>query len=334
MTMRGRGGGAKLVGTLLREARISAGLSQRDMAMVSGVSLGAIRDLEQGRTACPAWGTLESLAAVAHMDRSRLAELICPAQGRPAPVRVCVLGPLVASRDGVDIPLGAARQRTILGLLALGWRAGVGMGEIIDLLWGERPPPTAITIVHGCISRLRHLLEPAGHPSSPRSTVQMVADRYHLSADVHLDLLEFLALAGRARRAAEVGEVERACSLFERSLAMWRGDACAGLDLPSHHPGLADISRRRDEIVRQYTRVALAHGPPHGVLPHLQSLCDREPYDESAHAALMSALASAGRPAEALLVFHRLRRLLDSDLGIRPGTQVTSAYIQIIRHCP
>jgi DNA-binding SARP family transcriptional activator len=66
-------------------------------------------------------------------------------------------------------------------------------------------------------------------------------------------------------------------------------------------------------------------------LPPLRALCAREPFNEQAHAILMTALAATGQQAAAIGVFSELRRRLDRELGIRPGPQVAAAHLRILR---
>jgi pentatricopeptide repeat protein len=310
----------KLLGLRLREARLATGLSQRQLAIAAGVSVGTVRDLEQGRTTRPAWGTLERLTGAMRISAPS-----------PADLCVAILGPLVISSRGTEIALGPARQRAVLGLMVLCQPAGVSTCELVDVLWGERPPPTAVTVVQGCISRLRYLLGAGQRERDRRRLIEMTGGRYRLAAEVRLDIAEFVSTAARAGQAAEDGDHDLACGLYETSLAVWRGPVLGDVEIPRDHPVLVDLCRRHDDVVRRYARVALSRGVPERVLPQMRMLCDRERYDESAHAVLMTALASAGRAAEALDVFDRLRRRLDDELGIRPSEELASVHLQILR---
>src|ERR1700678_3176972 len=64
------------VGVLVRERRRSAGITQRELAAAAGVSIGALRDLEQGRTWCPRWGVLTAIADALGIDWHERAELV------------------------------------------------------------------------------------------------------------------------------------------------------------------------------------------------------------------------------------------------------------------
>ncbi len=69
-----------------------------------------------------------------------------------------VLGPLVLERDGQLIPLSSDRQRTLLALLLMADGAPVSRDRLIDELWGEHPPPIAVSALHVHLSKLRELL--------------------------------------------------------------------------------------------------------------------------------------------------------------------------------
>jgi DNA-binding SARP family transcriptional activator len=77
---------------------------------------------------------------------------------------VSVLGPLTVTRDRAAVALGSVRQRAVLGLLALHHGTCLHREAIIDALWAERPPASAVAEVQGYISRLRQLLRPGIRP--------------------------------------------------------------------------------------------------------------------------------------------------------------------------
>jgi transcriptional regulator with XRE-family HTH domain len=56
------------IGQLLRVHRWAAGLSQRQLAERAGMSLGAIRDLEQGRTRLPQRRFVDAMVAALNLS--------------------------------------------------------------------------------------------------------------------------------------------------------------------------------------------------------------------------------------------------------------------------
>ena len=124
-------------GTLLRAHRSASGLTQQELASQVGLSVAAIRDLEQGRRLRPRPVSLRGLARALGLEPTQADELEQAAlragdPGRPPEecrgLRLTVLGPLAARHvAGPRIKLGPPRQRAVLGLLALnpnGWCTG------------------------------------------------------------------------------------------------------------------------------------------------------------------------------------------------------------------
>ena len=75
---------------------------------------------------------------------------------------VRLLGAIEASADGIPLPLGGPRQRAVLADLALHAGQTVATAQLIDDLWGERPPASAAHTLETYVSRLRHALSTSG----------------------------------------------------------------------------------------------------------------------------------------------------------------------------
>src|SRR4051812_49609899 len=71
-----------------------------------------------------------------------------------------VLGPLELRNGDESLPLAGAKQRGLLALLLVHANHVVSRDRLIDELWGEKPPETAVESVQVYVSRLRKLLPP------------------------------------------------------------------------------------------------------------------------------------------------------------------------------
>src|SRR3954471_9448736 len=71
-----------------------------------------------------------------------------------------LLGPVEVVAGGSAVPLGGPKQRALLTLLLLHAGDRAARDRLIDSLWGERPPASAVTALHGYVSNLRKVLEP------------------------------------------------------------------------------------------------------------------------------------------------------------------------------
>ena len=329
-------------GALVRDGRRATGLTQQQLAVAAGVSVGALRDLEQNRTARPHRETAGRLRAALGLGPDQPADRAGrgagagdrsagDAGGRHGAVRVCVLGPLAAWRGGARVELGPARQRAVLGLLAVRPDVALHRDAIVEALWDGDPPDSAIKMVQGYVGRLRQQLDPGRSPGDRDGVLVSAGVRYQLHAGAgQFDVIAFTQLTGGARAARRRGDAAAACEMYAQALSLWRGAPLADVDLLSGHPAVTDLARRRAEVVTDFAETAVGVGLPDRVLPHLRALADSDPLDERAHAWLMLALAGTGQQAAALAVYDRLRRRLDEELGIGPGAELVRAHERVL----
>ncbi len=342
---RKKGATRQTAGVLTRAHRQACGLTQRQLATKAGVSLGALQDLEQGRTVRPRQELLARLAEALQLSPSQYREFVavpekCHAASPHQPnasadefpeLRVEVLGPLALWRRGQPVDVVPVRQRAVLGLLALHADTHLHRTAIVSALWGEDPPATADAMIQAQVSRIRRLMEP-GRGWAGNVWLSWDGSGYRLSpGSVQLDVTDFGELTRHARQAAAAGNLTHACEWYERALRLWRGQALDDIDVLRGHPAVIGLNRWRDTVVIEYAAAAAGVGLEDQVISHLEALAAREPLDERSHAHLMVTLAALGRQAEALRVYQALAGRLDSDLGVRPGPELTAAHLRVLR---
>ncbi|WP_245237237.1 BTAD domain-containing putative transcriptional regulator [Streptomyces iakyrus] len=234
-----------------------------------------------------------------------------------------ILGTTQALRsDGSVVPVGGARLRALLTVLAL--RAGrtVPVGLLVDEVWCGQPPADAPGALQALVGRLRRALG-AG-------AVASVEGGYRLAATPDdVDLHRFERLAGEGLRALADGDPAKAAVVLDDALALWRGPALA--DLPDRVAEAARLDTRRLDVLRARHAAALALGQAEQSLPELTALCDGHPLDEPLQALRLRALRDAGRAAEALDAFEEVRRLLADRLGADPGPELRSLHAELLR---
>jgi DNA-binding SARP family transcriptional activator/tetratricopeptide (TPR) repeat protein len=215
--------------------------------------------------------------------------------------------------------MGPVRQRAVLAVLALGRGLPVRRDALVDALWPQDPPPTAVNIVQGHVSELRRLLGGNGVLGWTGESYQL-----RLSA-AELDVLAFDELARQAGTAARSGNAIGACGLYERALGLWHGEPAADVSALSRSPLVTALSAQRSAVVVAFAQVACEAGQGGRALGELRALAEREPLDERAHAWLMRALAGSQQRAAALEVFAACRARLDEQLGVEPGPELARA---------
>ncbi|MCQ4210243.1 AfsR/SARP family transcriptional regulator, partial [Streptomyces longispororuber] len=227
------------------------------------------------------------------------------------PVRYRILGTTQAIRDdGTAVPVGGARLRALLTVLALRPGRTVPAAVLVDEVWGAEPPADAPGALQALIGRLRRALG-SGAIASADGGYRLTA------APDDIDLFRFERLTGDGARAHADGNAAKAADLLDDALALWHGPALA--DLPDRTAEAARWDARQLDARRTRLAARLALGLADTVLPELTALCDAHPLDEPLQALRLRALRDAGRPAEALAAYDHVRRDLVDRLGADPG---------------
>jgi DNA-binding SARP family transcriptional activator len=319
--------------------RKAAGLTQRQLAEAAQLSVGVVRDLEQGLTARPRPDSIRRLTAAlstarrhngaSYSDRTSQAGRLGAAD---AVLEVSILGVITAARDGQRLPLGPARRRAVLGLLAASQGETVSRARLTEALWGADPPEHSATMIHSHVSLLRRSLDPERSPHSRDGLIISAESGYRLNtARCELDLSRFRELAAAARAAAWAGRAAEAAVAWAGALALWRGDPLGDVDLLSGHRVALSLSRLRSRAILEYADAAARLDQYEDSLPYLEWLAEREPLNERAWAGLMIALAGTGRHASALDAFGQVRRHLREELGLLPGPELAAAHLRVLR---
>jgi len=75
-------------------------------------------------------------------------------------VHFSVLGPVRGWRGPAELGLGPNQQRAMVGLLLVKANQLVSIDDLMELLWGQDPPGSAVNVIHKYIGAIRRLLEP------------------------------------------------------------------------------------------------------------------------------------------------------------------------------
>ena len=244
-----------------------------------------------------------------------------------------VLGPTRAWRDGTELDLGPPQQATLLTLLLVGAGRPVSTSEVVDLIWGDDMPSTALNILHKYVGTLRRVLEPDLRPRDAGSYIQRRGTSYVLHVgEVSLDLVAFRRQMVEARTAISDGNAEVAVDAYVRGLRRWRGPAGDGLAWGARATAL--FAGINDEFLLgcgEAADAAIAGGRVREVLQSLRLGAWMGPYHEDVQAALVRALAASGHQAEALSVYDSVRARLVDELGVEPGPALREAHRQVLR---
>jgi YVTN family beta-propeller protein len=255
---------------------------------------------------------------------------------RGGALELLLLGPIAAKRDGHEIAIAGARQRALLAVLAASAGEVVASDRLIDELWGDEPPDTASTALHGLVSQLRKTLEPDRSPGAGPTVILTRAPGYVLNAEPDmLDVERFERLAAEGRSLLERGDCGAASDRLRQALELWRGAALAGAhETPSTRAETLRLEELKLEAIEDRVDADVALGRHADLVPELEALVRREPFRERLSGQLMLALYRSGRQAEALELYQRTRARFVDELGIEPTPRLRELEQAILRQDP
>ncbi|MGW1848247.1 AfsR/SARP family transcriptional regulator [Streptomyces sp. NPDC001966] len=270
-----------------------------------------------------------------------------------------ILGPVEVhdDRTGRRVVPSGTKQRTLLAALVVEAGRTLTVDRLADELWGDEPPQRAANAVQAHVARLRRMLSDSGD-GDWISTEPM---GYLLRlGNATTDAQRFQRLSAEGRAAAST-DPAHAAELLERALAVWRGPAlqdclrgplCAAEAERFEEHRLATLEKlyetrlhetRSDETQLRETQLhetqlretrLLRSAPLDDVTGELERLTYEHPLRERFYDLSMVALCLAGRPAEALGVYERARKVLLHTLGVEPGPALRARMEATIRHSP
>lgn len=241
-------------------------------------------------------------------------------------VRVRLLGQIDVLVDGVPRAVPGRRLKAVLAALALQPRRVVTTDSLVDIVWGDVAPATAATTLQSHMSRLRRVLD-------DRGVVQARSPGYLLNVDGEATDIDVAArLIDESSLRPDPAERE---TLLREAVALWRGRPLADLaglswfDLHAHRLDHLHLKARHALVDAR-----LALGQDLLLIPELEQLIEQHPHYEQCHGQLMLAQYRAGRQADALATYQRLRQILQEDLGLAPTRPLRDLESAILRQDP
>ena len=237
---------------------------------------------------------------------------------------VRILGPFEVRESGRLLALGRGKQTALLARLVLDANRVVPMDVLIDDLWGEYPPETAVKMVQVYVSQLRKLL--------PAETLRTRTPGYLLELPPGaVDLERFEALLAEGRSALAAGRANEASARLREALALWRSPALAEFEEPFLHVEAARLGELRLSALEERIDADLALGRHAELASELEALVARHPLRERLRGQHMLAVYRLGRQADALASYQAFRRRLSEELGIEPSSRLRELERRILR---
>lgn len=228
---------------------------------------------------------------------------------------VAVLGPVVASVDGVVVEIPRGRARALLVALAAAQPRSLTDDEAVEHLWHGAPPASAIAVVRNTVARLRELLG--------GNAIRRDGSGYHLAGpSCVLDVDRFDALCDEARARHRAGDATAAIQSLDAALALVRGrpyDDIADEDFA--RPVVAAVSERILLAEELWAEVRLRDRHVGRELDRLQAAAQAQPLREIRWRQAIEGYWQAGRRTEGLRLVVKAREAL-AEYGMVAGEEI------------
>ncbi len=223
-------------------------------------------------------------------------------------------------------PRRTARSLLLLVLASPGHR--LPRDRILDLLWPEASPETALKALYVALHSLRRVLEPDLTAGRSSAYIETTGDIIGLrpEANVWVDVDHFEEILGQAGTGARAEGAEK----LREGLALYGGDLLA--DEPYADWPVAPRERLRAlwrRAVLDLAAIEIETGRPRAAVPELAALLAVDPVDEAAHRALMRGYAADGARDEALRQYDRCVQALAAELGAEPAAETRALASEI-----
>jgi SARP family transcriptional regulator, regulator of embCAB operon len=245
-----------------------------------------------------------------------------------------VLGQVELSNGSKSLTLRRSKASQVLSLLVARTNEIVSVDTLIDELWGEQIPRSALTTLQTYVYHLRKMLT---HDLRVPEAERVLVTRppgYSIAVDEStVDVNAFGRLIKEGTQHLVDGDDEFAAGRLVEALNLWRGPAFAGMRtgrvLEAHCTYLNEMRLAAIGLrIEAHQRL----GRYWELIPELRSLVAKNPLNEGFHAQLIGALCKCGRRAEALQAYQCLWHVLDSELGVEPAPDIQRLHHEVLVH--
>ncbi|MEA2296172.1 MAG: hypothetical protein QOE86_3811, partial [Solirubrobacteraceae bacterium] len=236
-----------------------------------------------------------------------------------------MLGPVEVRRDGRLLTVPGGKASELLVHLALEAGTSVRVDRLIDDLWGG-----ALTRRNTLQSKVARLRRAFGDPL----VIAGGDGGYRLAVGpAEVDALCVLGDAAAAAELLGAGEDAAAAGLSASALERYRGDVLPGAgDWAA--PQRARLEEARMTLLETGFSARLRLGEVGAVIGELEAAVATYEFQEGLWELLIAAQYRAGRQAEALATYRRVRTRLADELGLEPGPRLRQLEREILNHDP
>ncbi|HEY5857704.1 MAG TPA: BTAD domain-containing putative transcriptional regulator [Aldersonia sp.] len=250
-------------------------------------------------------------------------------------IRYALLGGIDVANGAGPVPLGTRKQRAVLAQLVLAGGQVVGMGRLIEGIWGDESPDRAEATVQSHISGLRRALEPDRPPRAPAQLLVTRGTGYALVAERSaVDVWRFTDAVERARQQHSAGDLGAAAEVLRPALAEYAPLLPEFEGMPFHDEAARHLERIHRAALELSYEIRLDLGEERLLVADLEVAVQRDPLHEGLWYLLAIARYRMGRQSESLAALAECRRVLADQIGVDPSPRLRQLERDILAQAP
>jgi DNA-binding SARP family transcriptional activator len=216
---------------------------------------------------------------------------------------VAVLGPLEVNLEGHRVHVPGGKTSELVVRLALEAGALVSADRLVDDLWSAGGRDTRRNTLQSKVAMLRRAF-------ADPSVIESRDGGYAIAVEPpDVDAIAAVGAVATASGLLEAGDDRAAADLCARTLMLYRGDllpaAGDGDWVDSHRTRLEET---RTKLLEVQFAARLRLGDAADVIGELEAAVAAHPFQESLWELLITALYRAGRQADALMTYQRVKQ--------------------------
>ncbi|MEV4659274.1 AfsR/SARP family transcriptional regulator [Micromonospora sp. NPDC049301] len=248
-------------------------------------------------------------------------------------MRFKLLGPLeIVADSGKACTLSTPKVCQVLALLLIRPNEIVSVSSLVEELWADAPPRSAVTTLQTYVYHARRIF--ARQELAPPGRTLLVTRPPGYLIDVaedEVDAAVFVRLTKQGRTLLDEGRLEEASRVLREALDLWGGAALANITAGTVLRGqITHLEELKIRAIELRMEAEQRLGRYRELIPELRALVNAYPLNEWFHAQLITALNRSGRRAEALQAYHDLRRILDEELGVLPTPEIQQLQFELL----
>lgn len=247
-------------------------------------------------------------------------------------MRFRVLGQVEISSGKSSVRISRPKVAQVVSVLLARGNKLVTADVLIEELWGQNVPRSALTTIQTYVYHLRKMIEQnLGIQSSSDILITETSGYSIIVGDGALDADVFASMVVEGRRHFVAGNAEGASACLSAALDLWRGPVFTGVPLGTVLNGHAMyLNELRLSAVALFIEARQALGRHGELIPELRLLVSENPLNEKFHGYLIGSLCECGRRAEALEAYQNLWHTLDKELGLQPTAELSMLHQTIL----